>query len=78
MKDVQVRGGYVLHIGTIEGTLAVGDTVTCTIDAVSAVLANIITYAVDPPISEHNGTGPCSDMQNFRYAFSMEKVRNSI
>ena len=35
MKDVQVRGGFVLHIGTIEGTLAVGDTVACAIDAVS-------------------------------------------
>ena len=35
VKDVQVRGGYVLHIGTIEGTLSVGDTVTCSIDAVS-------------------------------------------
>lgn len=35
VKDVQVRAGYVLHIGTIEGTLAVGDTVTCAIDAVS-------------------------------------------
>ena len=34
VKDVQVRGGYVLHIGTMEGTLALGDTVTCAIDAV--------------------------------------------
>ena len=35
VKDVQVKGGYVLHIGTIGGTLSVGDTVTCSIDAVS-------------------------------------------
>ena len=35
VKDVQVRGGYVLHIGRIEGSLSVGDEVTCSIDAVS-------------------------------------------
>ncbi len=35
MKDVQVRGGYVLHMGSIEGSLRVGDKVQCTIDAVS-------------------------------------------
>ena len=28
----QVRGGFVLHNGTVEGNLAVGDTVECSID----------------------------------------------
>ena len=37
MRDVQVRGGYVLHVGAIEGSLKVGDKVTCTIDGVSTV-----------------------------------------
>merc|ERR1719347_1109081 len=32
VTNVQVRGGYVQHIGTVEGTLAVGDTVECSID----------------------------------------------
>jgi len=32
VTNVQVRGGFVLHIGTVEGTLAVGDTVECSID----------------------------------------------
>jgi len=32
VTNVQVRGGFVLHIGTVEGTLAVGDTVDCSID----------------------------------------------
>jgi alanyl-tRNA synthetase len=27
VSNVQVRGGYILHMGTIEGTLKVGDTV---------------------------------------------------
>ena len=35
MKDTQVRGGYVLHVGSVEGCLKVGDKVTCTIDGVS-------------------------------------------
>ncbi|KAJ8302926.1 hypothetical protein KUTeg_019322 [Tegillarca granosa] len=32
VKNVQVRGGYVLHIGVIEGVLRVGDTVKLMID----------------------------------------------
>lgn len=32
VKNVQVRGGYVMHIGTLEGTLKVGDKVTLHID----------------------------------------------
>ncbi|XP_067651201.1 alanine--tRNA ligase, cytoplasmic-like [Haliotis asinina] len=32
VKNVQVRGGYVLHIGTIEGTLRVGDAVKLSVD----------------------------------------------
>lgn len=35
VRDVQVRGGYVLHIGSIEGSLKVGDKVNMTIDGVS-------------------------------------------
>ena len=30
-----MRGGYVLHVGVVEGTLKVGDSVNCTIDGVS-------------------------------------------
>jgi len=32
VANVQVRGGYVLHTGPVEGTFAVGDTVECNID----------------------------------------------
>lgn len=35
VRDVQVRGGYVLHVGAIEGRVKVGDKVVCTIDGVS-------------------------------------------
>lgn len=36
MKNVQVRGGYVLHIGNVEGTVHVGDKVKCLVDGVSS------------------------------------------
>lgn len=32
MKNVQVKAGYVLHIGVIEGSLSVGDKVICQFD----------------------------------------------
>ena len=34
MTDVQVHGGYVLHVGKSEGVLKVGDQVKCSIDEV--------------------------------------------
>ena len=32
VTNVQVRGGYVLHVGKIEGTLTVGDSVDLHVD----------------------------------------------
>lgn len=32
VRNVQVRGGYILHVGKVEGTFAVGDKVRLTID----------------------------------------------
>ncbi|XP_023323002.1 alanine--tRNA ligase, cytoplasmic isoform X2 [Eurytemora carolleeae] len=32
VNNVQVRGGYVLHMGTVEGTLKLGDTVELSVD----------------------------------------------
>ncbi|ELW59426.1 alanine--tRNA ligase, cytoplasmic [Tupaia chinensis] len=37
VKNVQVRGGYVLHVGTIYGHLKVGDQVRLFIDEVSSL-----------------------------------------
>ena len=34
VQDVQVHGGYVLHLGNLEGNLKVGDQVVCGIDEV--------------------------------------------
>ena len=35
VKNVQVRGGYILHIGSVEGSIKVGDKVRCQVDHVS-------------------------------------------
>ena len=34
VSNVQVHGGYVLHVGAVEGTLRVGDQMKCQIDEV--------------------------------------------
>ena len=38
VKNVQVSGGYILHVGSIEGHLRVGDRVTLHIDEVSLLI----------------------------------------
>ena len=59
MKNVQVRGGYVLHIGSLEGTLRVGDTLNVFVDQVSwqlpqstvsrSAAADCLTVYLRPP-----------------------------
>lgn len=41
VKNVLVRGGYVLHVGVIEGSLRVGDTLRLQVDEVSIDLTGI-------------------------------------
>ena len=50
VKNVQVRGGYILHIGVIEGVLRVGDTVRLTLDEVQLAYSTaqlVWTVSVD-------------------------------
>jgi len=37
VKDVQVKGGYVIHMGSVEGTIKVGDKMNLLVDTVSQV-----------------------------------------
>lgn len=46
VKNVQVRGGYVLHIGSVDGSLKVGDKVKLIVDHVRR----------RPIMSNHTGT----------------------
>lgn len=34
IKDVQVKGGYIIHMGCVEGTIRVGDRMNLLIDTV--------------------------------------------
>lgn len=35
IRDVQVKGGYIIHMGTVEGTIRVGDKLNLLVDTVS-------------------------------------------
>ena len=37
IKDVQVKGGYVVHMGSVEGTIRIGDQLNLLVDTVSAI-----------------------------------------
>ena len=37
IKDVQVKGGYVVHMGSVEGTIRIGDQLNLLVDTVSAL-----------------------------------------
>lgn len=44
MKNTQVRGGYVLHVGTVYGTLKVGDRLILHVDEVKDELLQSINF----------------------------------
>ena len=46
VKNVQVRGGYILHIGSVEGSIKVGDKVRCQVDHVSITVYRDNLYIV--------------------------------
>ena len=56
VTNVQVHGGYVLHVGQVEsGTFAVGDKVGTLIDEVSVqVLAHIIPSKMEKMLTRNN------------------------
>lgn len=48
VSNVQVHGGYVLHVGAIEGTLKVGDMLKCQIDEVSDIVKKFLDRSRQP------------------------------
>lgn len=52
VMDVQVHGGYILHVGALEGTLKVGDKVKCFIDEVRMVGVGELWEGVPEPLNE--------------------------
>ena len=59
MKEVQVHGGYVLHLGNLEGNLKVGDKIICNIDEVRYKKLFRITKKKVPPQHLESGHRDC-------------------
>jgi len=77
VRDVQVRGGYVLHIGTVEGCLKVGDRVLCTIDGDrrSSVMKNhtgthALNFALRKYLGEADQRGSLVAPDRLRFDFT--------
>ena len=47
IKDVQVRGGYIVHMGSVEGTIRVGDNMNLLVDTVSVTITQSIIIIID-------------------------------
>jgi alanyl-tRNA synthetase len=82
VTNVQVRGGYILHMGTVEGTLKIGDTVILQIDEVRRknVMNNhtgthILNYALRQSLgAEADQRGSLVAPDRMRFDFTAAKA----
>ncbi|XP_064641704.1 alanine--tRNA ligase, cytoplasmic-like isoform X2 [Lineus longissimus] len=81
VKNVQVRGGYVLHIGTVEGTLKVGDEVLLTIDGTRRknVMNNhtgthMLNFSLRQVLGEADQKGSLVAPDRLRFDFTSKKA----
>ncbi|XP_008410788.1 alanine--tRNA ligase, cytoplasmic [Poecilia reticulata] len=77
VKNTQVRGGYVLHIGTVYGTLKVGDRVTLHIDEARRrpIMSNhtathILNFALRGVLGEADQRGSLVAPDRLRFDFT--------
>ncbi|KAK7891915.1 hypothetical protein WMY93_023878 [Mugilogobius chulae] len=77
VKNTQVRGGYVLHIGTVYGTLKVGDRVTLHVDEARRrpIMSNhtathILNFALRGVLGEADQRGSLVASDRLRFDFT--------
>uniref|UniRef100_A0A1A8E1X0 Alanine--tRNA ligase n=1 Tax=Nothobranchius kadleci TaxID=1051664 RepID=A0A1A8E1X0_NOTKA len=77
VKNTQVRGGYVLHIGTVYGTLKVGDRVTLCVDEARRrpIMSNhtathILNFALRGVLGEADQRGSLVAPDRLRFDFT--------
>jgi len=84
VMDVQVHGGYILHIGNLEGTLRVGDKVKCSIDeARRRTLMNnhtgthMLNFALRRVLGEADQRGSLVAPDKLRFDFTAKGAMSS-
>ncbi|XP_061891265.1 alanine--tRNA ligase, cytoplasmic [Entelurus aequoreus] len=77
VKNTQVRGGYVLHVGTVYGTLQVGDRVTLHVDEArrKPIMSNhtathILNFALRGVLGEADQRGSLVASDRLRFDFT--------
>jgi len=77
VADVQVHGSYVIHIGTLEGTLKVGDKVRCNIDEAArrTMMSNhtathVLNYALRKVLGDADQRGSLVTSDKLRFDFT--------
>lgn len=81
VKDVQVRGGYILHIGSLEGEITVGDVVKLQIDALRRRLVmnnhtgtHILNFALRQVLGEADQKGSLVAPDRLRFDFTSKQA----
>ncbi|XP_044050161.1 alanine--tRNA ligase, cytoplasmic [Siniperca chuatsi] len=77
VKNTQVRGGYILHVGTVYGTLKVGDHVTLSVDEARRrpIMSNhtathILNFALREVLGEADQRGSLVAPDRLRFDFT--------
>ncbi|XP_070828465.1 alanine--tRNA ligase, cytoplasmic [Chaetodon trifascialis] len=77
VKNTQVRGGYILHVGTVYGTLKVGDHVTLSVDEARRrpIMSNhtathILNFALRGVLGEADQRGSLVAADRLRFDFT--------